>query len=150
MKGLQKISLPTTKTALIGVSILALIIVAIGTILISNNEIKAQETQIALLQQTLQKNNSQIDTLTKNNASQSAQIKALLTQPTPTPVIETQYDSQPSTQNNTQAVVPTPTLPLGETIAKNVLKNAFEHIENPGSTITNCSWTGSGMSCTSN
>jgi len=162
MKGLSKISLPTTKTALIGVSILAVIIVVIGTIFVSNSEIKAQKTQIALMQQLLQKNNSQIDILAKNNASQSAQIKALLIKPTP--AIDTQYIPQPSTQNNTSPDSPTPVAPAGsasdtgssgntvnvpQSYVNSIVKNAFEHIANPG-TITNCSYTGNGMTCTSN
>lgn len=106
MKGLPRIGLPSTRTALFGVSIFVLIILGIGIILSSNNEINAQKAQVALLQQSIQKNNEQISKLVKNNASQSAQIKALLTQPTPTPVVEyqTQYVAQPSSESNPSSI----------------------------------------------
>jgi hypothetical protein len=119
------VSLPSKKTLISSFIYGALAIVFISGLLFFNTtekQISSQKAEVATLQQTIQKNNDQISTLVKNNASQSAQIKALLTQPTPTPVIETQYVSQSSTP----ATIPTPTLTLGEAVVQNVI-NGIEH-----------------------
>ena len=80
-------------------------IIGTGLLIMGENQINSQKAQLATLQQTIQKNNDQINTLVKSNASESAQVKSLLTQPTPTPVIEyhTQYVSQPTPKSNSSS-----------------------------------------------
>jgi septal ring factor EnvC (AmiA/AmiB activator) len=117
----------------------------------AENQINSQKAELATLQQTIQQNNDQISTLVKNNASQSAQIKALLAQPTPTPVIETHYVSQPSN--------PTPTLTSDQAATAFVLKLMEESAQHPApiiqspqrSTTSTCypMAFGGGMTCTS-
>jgi len=114
----------------------------------AEKQINSQKADLAILQQEVKNNNDQIDTLVKSNASQSAQIKALLTQPTPTPVIETQYVSQSSTP----APIPTPTLTLGQAVVQNVI-NGIEHPQPQFTSTCRDTIVGdpqSGMTCTSN
>ena len=169
MIGLPKISLPSkklfdivslsNKKALISSLIYGVIVIVLiaGILLFNTTEIQinSQKAELATLQQTIKNNNEQIDTLSKKNTSQSAQITALINQPTPTPVIETHYVSQ----TTTQAIVPTPTLTQDQAataLALKLMEESAQHtttvIQSPQRTTSTCvpMAFGGGMTCTSN
>jgi len=95
----MKINLKTIKQNAILLSALAIIIFAgAGLFMATRNQINSQKIQIMMLQKTIKKDSAQIDILARDNASKSAQIKALLAMPTPTPVVK-YIDNTPSHPN---------------------------------------------------
>ena len=76
-----------------------IIITGIGFFIVSATQFHSQKAELATLQQTLKKNNEQINELAKKNASESAQIKSLINQPTPTdtPIITEQTTTSANT-----------------------------------------------------
>ena len=66
-------------------------------------QLKSQEIKIANLQKTIGENNQKIISLSKENASESAKIKSLLIQPTPTPIVE--YKSQEASNQDTSSAM---------------------------------------------
>jgi cell division protein FtsB len=89
-----------------------ILIIGIGIIIMGEIQINSQKAELALLQQTINKNNNQISELAKSNANENEEIKTLKEQPTPTPEFVYRTDTviapQPTTSSPSQN--PTPDL----------------------------------------
>ena len=77
---------------------ISVIIIATGLLIRAENQINTQKVKLSGLEQTIKKNNEKITALRKVNSSQSAQIIALESLPTPTPVIKYRTNTVTKTQ----------------------------------------------------